>query len=169
SIEIKFNPTPEVNLGADEGLCIGDTIQLFVGNDNLPYNKLWNDNDTSSYKIVTQPGTYYVEVTNNFGCMGSDEIEIEDKEKPQIDGINAVYMLDAIYNFSLQNAKYVMMAIWDFGDGSPVDTGFLVTHRYQKNGYYNVTVKLISTCDNGGYILHTETLDAIGLSTNDIS
>src|SRR5690606_5145386 len=57
SIEIKFNPTPEVNLGADEGLCIGDTIQLFVGNDNLPYNKLWNDNDTSSYKIVTQPGT----------------------------------------------------------------------------------------------------------------
>jgi hypothetical protein len=152
SIEIKYNPTPVVDLGPDQGLCLEDSIILFVGNQNIQHSVLWNDNTNTAYKTVKQSGTYYVEVTNSFGCMGSDEILIEDKEIPISDGINAVYMLNATYNFSLKNPKFVDMVIWDFGDGSPVDTG-----------------KLISTCNARGFVLHTETLDAIGLGIEEIA
>lgn len=164
--KILTNPSPDVNLGADTGLCSTDTIMLSVGPNNASNTIVWDDNSGASFRYITIPGTYSVTVTNNFGCSDYDEIIVGNREEPYTDGINAVYMLNATYNFSLKNPMFVDMAIWDFGDGSPVDTGFLVSHQYATNGYYKVTTKLISNCNVDAYTIYSETVDAIGLGVN---
>lgn len=59
-----------VNLGPDTTLCTGQTILLNAAATG-PYNSyLWNNNSTSSIRLVSTPGTYWVKVTN----LGTDLI-----------------------------------------------------------------------------------------------
>lgn len=59
-----------VNLGADTTLCTGQTILLNAAATG-PYNSyLWNNNSTSSIRLVNSAGTYWVKVTN----LGADLI-----------------------------------------------------------------------------------------------
>src|SRR5690606_18009530 len=85
------------------------------------------------------------------------------------DGINAVYMLNATYNFNVKNPLNIDYVVWNYGDGSPEDTGFQVTHQYAREGKYTVTAKMYSPCSNASFESYSETLDAIGLSANDLS
>lgn len=64
-----------VYLGQDFSICIGDTAVLdadFVNGDNY----LWSTGATTQTLGVTQPGTYWVEVTNNSYCTTRDTIEV---------------------------------------------------------------------------------------------
>lgn len=168
SIVVSYYPSPSVYLGMDQSICPGDTAWLDVGTINYVHQVLWNDNDTSKIKAVTQPGIYSVNVTNQYGCSSTDEINIISSDTVAHDGINAIYMLNATYNFNLKNARNVGMAVWNYGDGTPEDTGLYTTHTYQKEDLYTVTVKIFSSCNGGVYQTYSETLDAIGLGLNNI-
>jgi len=64
-----------VYLGQDFSICIGDTAVLdadFVSGDNY----LWSTGATTQTLEVTQPGVYWVEVTNNAYCTTRDTIEV---------------------------------------------------------------------------------------------
>lgn len=63
-----------VNLGADSTICPGNTIIL---NAHLGYvSYLWQNGSSDSTFIVTQPGQYYVSVTDACGNQFSDTINV---------------------------------------------------------------------------------------------
>jgi PKD repeat protein len=67
---------PEVSQLNVSVICAGSQINW---NSNLasPYTFLWQDNSTAPNFIITQPGVYYVKVTDVFGCdTYSDTVDI---------------------------------------------------------------------------------------------
>lgn len=62
-----------VNLISDS-LCDGQVYVLNAGNTGATY--LWNTGDTTQTISVTQNGTFNVEVTDPFGCMGLDTAKV---------------------------------------------------------------------------------------------
>jgi hypothetical protein len=74
-VDIVVNPNPVVNLGADI-ITSSSFVALDAGNTGSDY--LWNGNGllTTQSVFVNNNGTYYVEVTDNFGCIGTDTINV---------------------------------------------------------------------------------------------
>ncbi|MEI9809282.1 MAG: gliding motility-associated C-terminal domain-containing protein [Bacteroidota bacterium] len=64
--------TPPLELGADAGLCPGNTSVLHAGPAFLSY--LWKDGSVDSLLTVTSPGRYWVEVTDSCGNVLTDTI-----------------------------------------------------------------------------------------------
>ena len=74
TINVTINPAPIVNLGADIILESGKTVTLDAGISGAIY--LWNTGQTTQSIAVYLPGEYWVEVTNNFGCIGIGKIKV---------------------------------------------------------------------------------------------
>jgi gliding motility-associated-like protein len=70
-----YADVPDVDLGNDQGICLGDTIVLDIG--NLPGTIEWSTGESGPSIIVDAPGTYSVDVISTCGTS-SDEIEILD-------------------------------------------------------------------------------------------
>ena len=81
-IEVTFNPTPVVDLGDDITLSAGEVVELDAGNEGASY--LWFVNADITIKPsaidqiieVSEAGEYNVEVTNEFGCIGRDTVNV---------------------------------------------------------------------------------------------
>jgi len=68
---------PVVNLGPDAAVC-GDASQqltLDAGNPGSTY--IWDDGSTNQTRTISESGTYYVTVTNEYGCVTSDTTQKE--------------------------------------------------------------------------------------------
>lgn len=78
TIEIEAYPLPDLFLGSDTLTCAGNSLILDAGQHD---SYLWNDNSTSSTLSpdlsVSGQYAYSVTVTNNYGCIAFDEINIE--------------------------------------------------------------------------------------------
>lgn len=72
TIVIPAIAAPMVSLGADDHLCIGDSLQLTPGAGHPSYQ--WSTGDTLPGIIVHNPGSYTVQVTDSNGCTNSDTI-----------------------------------------------------------------------------------------------
>lgn len=73
---LALNPVPVVDLGADILNTGGDTITLApLSGSYSSYN--WNTSASTASIDVTQTGTYWLEVTNDAGCVGADTIYVE--------------------------------------------------------------------------------------------
>jgi gliding motility-associated-like protein len=72
SVKVIVIPLPELNIGNDTLICNGDSLVLNAGGGFESY--LWQDGSTDSIFIVTEPGTYYVNVTGLAGCENFDGI-----------------------------------------------------------------------------------------------
>ncbi|MCD4746221.1 MAG: hypothetical protein K8R58_07970, partial [Bacteroidales bacterium] len=83
SIIITFFPSPEINLGNDTSICFGDSLILNVGTGYESY--LWQDGSTDSTYIVDTTGIYWIEVSNEYGCITRDTIIISFYPDPQED------------------------------------------------------------------------------------
>ncbi len=82
SITITVDQPPQVFLGVDQNICIGSSINLGLA--YIPGNSyLWNTTDTTSTINVSQPGTYYLDVTNSCGTF-SDTITIGHDSPPSM-------------------------------------------------------------------------------------
>jgi hypothetical protein len=73
NINISYLPTPTIDLGNDQGLCPGSQVVLNANTPNASY--LWSTGATTSTLTVTQPGTYWVNVTTQCGVI-SDQVSI---------------------------------------------------------------------------------------------
>ncbi len=80
---LTINPSPIVKLGNDTLICEGATVLL--SSNVVGKNYLWNTNETTSSINVSVSGTYSIDVTNNFSCVGSDEIIISVVPFPVLD------------------------------------------------------------------------------------
>lgn len=72
---IKIN-APQITLGEDTAICIGDTLILNAFEEFSTY--IWNDNSTDSILAVTESGKYWIDVVNTYtNCSISDTIMID--------------------------------------------------------------------------------------------
>ena len=74
SIDVVITMGPDIWLGKDSTLCTGDTIVLCVGDEYQDY--LWQDVSTDSCFSANTTGNYWVEVGDEFGCVGYDTISL---------------------------------------------------------------------------------------------
>lgn len=78
SINVDYYQLP-IDLGPNDTICDGTTLTLSLeGN----YNFLWQDGSEENTFEVTQPGVYYVEVSDFQGCALRDSIEIFFSPRP---------------------------------------------------------------------------------------
>lgn len=131
------NPTPNVDLGANQTVCEGETVSLNAGAGFSSY--AWSTGATTPGINVTETGTYSVVVTNASGCTDLDAITVFVNPAPVLDlGPDTVvyepnsYVLDAGAGF---NQTY----LWSNGATTQTIT---VT----ADGTYSVTVTSSSGC-----------------------
>ena len=74
SIDVLLKVLPNLNLGTDTSICIGETIILSSPNSALL--NIWNNTTISSLLAVNQTGTYILKMTDA-PCTISDTINIE--------------------------------------------------------------------------------------------
>lgn len=84
TIQVTTPPSPNVFLGNDTSLCDGQNLLISTGF-SATYKYLWQDNSTGYNYVVKQPGSYFVNVTNQFNCSASDTINIKYKSLPVFD------------------------------------------------------------------------------------
>ncbi len=75
SATVTVNPNPVVSLGPDLTRCPDQTIiaQLSGGG-----TYLWSDGSTSPSLPIDTAGTYWVQCTDSFGCVGGDTLLVTD-------------------------------------------------------------------------------------------
>jgi hypothetical protein len=82
SVVYTVNPLPEVNLGADQNMCEGSLFVLSAGSGFASY--LWNTGATADHISVNFPGEYWVQVTNENGCINQDTIVLTLVPSPSV-------------------------------------------------------------------------------------
>ncbi|HRO38433.1 MAG TPA: gliding motility-associated C-terminal domain-containing protein [Flavobacteriales bacterium] len=80
-VDVAFNPLPQVDLGNDTALCNGTTLSIDAFCPGCTY--LWQDGSTAPTFLVSQPGTYWVDVTAN-NCRASDTLHVAYKPVPSV-------------------------------------------------------------------------------------
>jgi hypothetical protein len=73
TIEIKTAPSPNLNLGPDTTLCIGQQLTL-IAPDSLQY--LWSNGSTDKTLFVDSTASIALVVVNQYGCSNNDQIQI---------------------------------------------------------------------------------------------
>lgn len=131
SLNLYQVPPPDSLLTAsrDTSMCPGDTLQLFVNaRDALNYQ--WDDNSTDSLRIITQPGTYYVDAFYPCGDILSDTIVVSAKDVLPPIAVNdtAICPGEAAHYKVPPGPVYTL-------NGNPVSTNFDISTP----GQYNLT------------------------------
>lgn len=65
---------PPVNLGKDTVVCMNEVITFNAGNGFAAYQ--WQDGSVNNSFTASQPGTYWVQVTDNNTCSRADTVSI---------------------------------------------------------------------------------------------
>ena len=74
TINVEEYALPTIFLGNDTTIAVGNSLLLSPGSGYSNYN--WSTSETSESISVDASGTYFVEVTDNNGCKGSDTIVV---------------------------------------------------------------------------------------------
>jgi len=115
-----------------------------------PYTVNWSGGSVSindnTFMTAYQNGLYNVLVTDQYGCQVSTDILIDFDELGEAsfdyDSNGNIDCGVSIFNelsFVNTSSGDYTSVIWDFGDGSALVTGEIVTHQYLNSGAYTVT------------------------------
>ena len=77
---------PLVDISGNSSFCQGDTIMLNANSSANNYS--WNTGSPDQQIHVNAPGVYFVEVTDNYGCVGTDSIVISQNPLPNTTIVN---------------------------------------------------------------------------------
>ncbi|MFO7843759.1 MAG: gliding motility-associated C-terminal domain-containing protein [Bacteroidales bacterium] len=103
------HPLPEVDLGPDTTLNADDQSVTFDVSEFGTFYNWFDGSNASTYTAYAQLETQeiWVEVTNDYGCIGADTVYVEFGEftiptafTPNNDGHNDVWKIDFLFNFS---------------------------------------------------------------------
>ena len=115
-----------------------------------PYTVNWSggavDISDNTFMTAYQNGVYNVLVTDQIGCQVNTEIIIDFEEigEPSFtyDSDGNIDCGISIYNelefINTSSGDYISVS-WDFGDGSSIVSGDVVSHQYLNPGEYSVT------------------------------
>ncbi|PSR02543.1 MAG: hypothetical protein BRD50_07155, partial [Bacteroidetes bacterium SW_11_45_7] len=101
----------------------------------------WSNGDSTRRIMVNQDGSYYVDVQNPYGCVGTDTVQVN------VLDINASFTTNSYVEegqqFMVSNQTSSTASWqWDFGDGT-TSTDEEPAHSYSDTGTY--TVQLIAS------------------------
>ena len=86
SIGLTVDFVPDVDLGPDTTICIGESYTLDAGNLNPGSTYLWNfGGATTQTIVVTAPGMYVVELTTPAQCSTTDTMNLTVQLSPVVD------------------------------------------------------------------------------------
>lgn len=74
---------PQTKLLNDTSFCSGQFIHFTLPGQN--YIFLWTDNSYHSYLDINQPGNYFIEIRDNYGCQIYDTITVSENQLPLVD------------------------------------------------------------------------------------
>ncbi len=172
-----------INISAENPayFCQGDMGEIMITNndpnDTLVYvwegDGILSGDGTSTIIINTETPSeiaYNVTITNQFGCELIENITAVILDEPTAPAVGQCEGLTITFNTEGDfNTPYY---IWDFGDGTPTETGLSVpvTHTYAQTGDYTVTVTLPNGEECGDDIVLDITVDEApnGLAAFDV-
>lgn len=151
---------PVFSFGSDQSFCENSSVWLETIN-GPTYTYIWNTSQTTSSISVSQAGTYWCQVTNEYGCHYSDTIRLTLDLLPVSSFSYSANMLSV--NFNNQSTDAVSY-YWDFGDGNN-STLATPTHTYLSGGSYLVMLVTENSC---GKDTSYTTIDIYNVSVNSV-
>jgi gliding motility-associated-like protein len=134
-VNVKVVPLPDVNLGPDDTICDGQSINLDAG---IGAQYIWIPTlETTQTISVNATGTYMVEVDGgiNTRCTDNDTIYIKVLQMPLVDIGPDICSTDPVV-LDAGNPGFEYQ--WTDGDGNPI--GNTQTITASSSGNYNVAV-----------------------------
>lgn len=118
-VKVDLRLPPRFSLPADTALCSYERITLSTRAGFSSY--LWSNNSSNESITVKQPGIYWLEVTDKYGCTARDSITISPKSciegifvpnafTPNRDGHNDLFM--PIMNVDVKTYKFMVFDRW---------------------------------------------------------
>lgn len=155
TIKITGRSLPIVDLGPDMYKCTDDNFILDAGTDGYAYN--WGNTEGleaySRLLEVSDTGKYWVQVTNDFGCVKSDTIEIKPTNlsiDPSFVTNSKLIAGDSVLFIDMSHPEPLNW-LWEFGDlqqsilQNPV-------HVYYGGGSYQVIMHVSNSICNASII-----------------
>ncbi|HTN07385.1 PKD domain-containing protein [Agriterribacter sp.] len=156
SVTVNVNPPFVVDLGPDQSMCPGGSLTLDAGVTGATYQ--WSSTYSPAYATMTSKtvialgaGTYGVTVTKN-GCTVNDNIVIT--AKPAVDpmftyaqtGFCSTLSVD-FTDASIPCSGSITNFVWNFGDGTPVVSGYnpALSHTYSTTGTKHVSLTVTTS------------------------
>jgi gliding motility-associated-like protein len=133
TVQLHINPLPRLSLNRQAGLCEGSKVQLKPEVESTDYTYQWNDGSTEPTLNVSEPGAYWVIVSNGL-CLTIDTTEVV-LLKNKLPAINDFQTLCP--NTTIQLSAYSTEAAayqWNTGE-----TGNSI--QVNKQGVYTVHVQ----------------------------
>jgi PKD repeat protein len=149
-INVVFHALPDVDLGADQTICEGETVTFDAGAGYVNYN--WaSGQDTQTITVDTE-GEYAVAVMDTNGCSGGDTVALTVNPLPvlELPDTALVTCINEPFEYTLENSYDDV--IWPDGE-----TDQTYSHTYTEI----MTDTLLVTVGNAGcYVTDTLIVDA---------
>jgi gliding motility-associated-like protein len=108
---------PYIDLGTKKTICQGESTTLDASGAFVKY--LWNDGSSLSSFIASKPGIYWVEVTDNAGCIFRDTIAIAVNSLPIVTlEKNIAVCAPATHRFDVSTTANATNYLWFNGGTS---------------------------------------------------
>jgi hypothetical protein len=146
-------PSPEVDLGEDLDICVDWPVKISAGSNGASYN--WSTGQFLNFITVATAGTYWVEVTNDSGCVGTDTILVEThtclgiKEVSGDEGF-VVYPNPTTGMIHIEASIELGDAVYKVYD---VSGKVAMTGRFQKSKHSNEANLDLTSLQSGNYII----------------
>lgn len=162
-----FNPFhyPIAVSAQNDSICLGTITVLEVSPNGPGFTYHWSPvnllSDSAIYNPVAGPAastSYSISLTYPNGCKVSDTIKITVKPKPDAVFSNTTVCQSnptQFTNSSTTPSGTISSWLWDFGDGSALNTTQNPSHLYTGGGNYNVTLIVNNTFACADTILKT--------------
>jgi hypothetical protein len=159
TIVLTLVPAPTVSLGSDQTFCEGTSVPLSAGEGFLSY--LWSTGETGSSINASQPGSYWVEVTDANSCSARDTVVLTMDPLPVAPNITSGptsvdNFLVPTSDFTASASTFASSYEWllepaEAGTISGNTTSAQVTWSSGFTGAANVSVRGTNECGAGGY------------------
>ncbi len=178
TVDVEVEPTvivPEFTYAQNCGQLNVQFTNGSTVNNNAIVANVWNFGDGSAQSTqaspnhtYTTPGVYDVRLISyeTTGCKDTIIKQVTVKSIPTADfTVNnaCVNTPTTMTNTSTDLINQPMTYSWDFGDGTPLETGTNPTHTYQTAGTYTIT--LVATNQDGCTHTRTRNITVFGLPT----
>jgi len=150
-----------IDLGADTTICTSSPITLDAGIADATYT--WSTGDNTQTISVSAGGTYSVDVTAG-ACTSTGSITISEVPAPVAGTITATVTTMPAFDFSAAGTTGASDYVWDFGDGTVVNTA-TASHAYTANGVYEVMFIATNACGESDTSTTTVTVSGVGINT----
>ena len=135
--------------------CNGETdggIDVNVAGGTLPYDYLWNDNDTTQDRSMIGAGTYSMTVTDAQGCIVSISEVISEPTaliaSSLVDSLECYGAQDASISYTVSGANAPYLSSWSGSLGTSVDS-VLTTFQVDMTGA-SVSINGMQLISNSG-------------------